>query len=614
MQRRAAPRGMRALRNKRIFLLGIAVTAIALLQVLRLAWLQWLPHAPAAAKATHYRSESVGQRERTLVLDGGRADFVDRSGRALTGKTVMALAAYPVSRKSEEYDEQYERLAAILETRPDQLLSWLNSLKEPSFYYDDKQGRPGKQPYRLSTDQLAQLQELRLEGIRALPYRERYLAPYPAMHALGYISQHPERIAALHGDKLPLGRWSLRDRIGGAGLEKSLDPLLHGIGAVSVAHYTDGMNQSLHGLDMRLLRQDNPYYPLRVVTTLDLDIQTRLEQYADSAGLKEGAIVVLDAQSSDVIAMVSRPLYDPYALRSEGREMINRAVHAIAPGSVFKLVTEAAALEAGRTSLNERFHCSGEYGKYGLSCWKHGGHGTLTLQEALAQSCNIAFATLGERLLPGQLQHTADRLGLGKQVGWHSDGVFEPLGQPLRLLGEEEGGRIFYRLPQQRDGGLLAQTAIGQRDVALSPLQAANLMVTLLHGGIVQSPRIVSELRYGNGQLLASLPSQQLHSPHGRIAPATANALLRGMEGVVASGTGKSLLGTKWPLAGKSGTAQTLQEGKERNHQWFVGYGPARSARYAVAVVAENRLPGSSNQATLLFRGVMERLAEGKRG
>lgn len=611
MRRRAAAgKGGRAARNRRIFIVAIAVTAIALLQVLRLAWLQWLPHAPAAAKATHYRRESVGQRERTLVLDSGRADFVDRNGRALTGETIMALAAFPVNRQLWQDKEQQERLAAILGIRSEQLLLWLNGLKEPSFYYGAD--ATGKQPYRLSTLQLAQLQELRLEGIRALPYRQRYLAPYPAMHALGYVSQHPERITELYGNKLQEGRWSLHDRIGGAGLEKSLDPLLHGIGAVSVAHYTDGVNGPLHGLDMRLLRQDNPYYPLQVVTTLDLDIQAQLELYADSAGLKEGAIVVLDTQSADIVAMVSRPVYHPYSLRSEGQEMINRAVHAIAPGSVFKLVTEAAALEAGRTALNERFHCSGEYGKYGLSCWKRGGHGTLTLQEALAQSCNIAFATLGERLQPEQLLHTADRLGLGRQIGWHSEGVFQPLGQPLRLLGEEEGGRIFPALLQQRDGGLLAQTAIGQRDVAISPLQAANLMVTLLNGGVVQSPRIVSELRYGNGQLLARLSPQRLHSPHGRIAPATASALLQGMEGVVTHGTGKSLQGALWKLAGKSGTAQTMQGGKERNHQWFVGYGPIRSPRYAVAVVAENRLPGSSNQATQLFRGVLERLAGAK--
>ncbi|MBJ6363004.1 penicillin-binding protein [Paenibacillus sp. MAHUQ-46] len=591
--------------RRRIYYLGLAVTAIALLQLVRLAWLQWLPHYPAAPAVHHYRDQSVNQRERGLILDTGRADFVDRKGRALTGETVMVLAAFPVSNKLWAQTGGLDKLAAILETNPATLFNWLSSLKEPGFYHE----HGGKLPYRLSSKQLEQLVSLRLEGIRVLPYHVRYKPPYSAMHAIGYISQHPEWLETLYSSQLEQGKLKLNDRIGGAGLEKSLDLLLQGIGGVAVSHFTDGVNRPLHGLDMRLTRTDNPYYPLRVVTTLDLELQKELEMYVDKQGLKDGAVVVLDANNADIVAMVSRPAYDPYRLDASGREMINHAIHAIAPGSVFKLVTEAAALEAGQTSLDEVFHCNGEYGKYGLSCWKQGGHGTLTLREALAKSCNIAFAHIGERLQYDQFMQTADRLGLGKQIGWESVEAFKPLGQPLRLLGEEEGGRLFAELSKQRDGGLLAQTAIGQRDVAVSPLQAANLIVTLLHNGQVRAPRIVSEIRYANGHLMSSLPVRDLYSPYGKAAPATIRALLAGMEDVVAYGTGASLQGAKWRLAGKSGTAQTLQSGKEREHQWFVGYGPVQAPRYAVAVVAENRLPGSRNQSTALFRGVMDILA-----
>ncbi len=351
--RRRRREGMR----RRIYYFGLVVTAVAIIQLVRLAWLQWLPHSPAAPAVHHYQDYSVNQRERGLLLDTGRADFADRKGRAMTGETVMTLAAFPVNTKLWTQAGQLDKLAAILNTSPVRLYDWLSKLREPGFYH--RQGE--KLPYRLSGKQLEQLGAMRLEGIRVLPYHVRYKPPYAAMHAIGYISQHPERLETLYGSQLEQGKLKLHDRIGGAGLEKSLDSLLHGIGGVAVSHYTDGVNKPLHGLDMRLVRSENPYYPLKVVTTLDLEIQDQLEHYLDKQGLKEGAVVVLDAKNADIVAMVSRPAYDPYRLDAGGKEMINRAIHAIAPGSVFKLVTEAAALEAGEAELDEMFHCNGEY-------------------------------------------------------------------------------------------------------------------------------------------------------------------------------------------------------------------------------------------------------------
>jgi cell division protein FtsI/penicillin-binding protein 2 len=155
----------------------------------------------------------------------------------------------------------------------------------------------------------------------------------------------------------------------------------------------------------------------------------------------------------------------------------------------------------------------------------------------------------------------------------------------------------------------MAQTGIGQRDAAVTPLQAANLVVTLLHDGSVLEPRLVSEIRYANGQLLAKLPRKAAPSQYGSIAPSTARALLRGMEAVVAHGTGRSIREGAWAVAGKSGTAQTVRAGAARNNQWFVGYGPVEAPRYAVAVLVENRAPGLANQATALFRGVMDLVA-----
>ncbi|UVI31946.1 peptidoglycan D,D-transpeptidase FtsI family protein [Paenibacillus spongiae] len=591
--------------NRRVFGILLVMSAIMLCFLLRLAWLQAMPAAPAASGRTNLKKESVLQRERSLVLDSGRGDFFDRNGRALTGETYKALAVFPLKAQARGTALDQERLAGVLGVDQAALSNWMNGLREPAFW--SKKGE--KVPLRLSQAQLAVIQGLRVNGVRVLPYRNRYPVSSVAKHAIGYISQHPELLNKSYASELLKKSMKLSDQIGGAGLERSLDRLLRGSGPTSVSYFTDGADKPLNGLDMRLTGSDNPYYPIKVVTTIDLEIQRAIEQYVDRIGLAEGAVVVLDAENGDIAAMASRPQLAPGSIGREGTDAANRAIRGATPGSVFKLVTEAAALEAKVTREREVFECSGDYGKYGLHCWKSGGHGRLTLREALAQSCNIAFASVAERLNAEQLSVTARRLGLERRIGWNDAHPFKPLGEPLRLLPEEEAGGLFAKPPVSYDGGQLAQTGIGQRDVRITPLQAANLVVTLLHDGHVVKPRLVSELRYANGQLMAKLPVQYAEAEDGRIAPATAQALLHGMQAAVTEGTGRSLRDGLWTVAGKSGTAETLRDGEPRNHHWFVGYGPVSAPRYAVAVLAMNRSPGTINKATQLFGGIMNILA-----
>ncbi|MBW7461048.1 penicillin-binding protein, partial [Paenibacillus sepulcri] len=233
-------------------------------------------------------------------------------------------------------------------------------------------------PHKLSKQQLDTISGLRLDGVRILPYRNRYPSGFDAKHAIGYISQHPELLQTRYERELSKRKMKLTDQVGGAGLERSLDGLLRGTGATSVSFFTDGSDKPLNGLDMRLTSPDNPYYPLKVVTTLDLPLQNKIEAYADAHGLREGAVVVLDAHTGDIVSMVSRPLLAPDSLKKTGTDMANHAVRATTPGSIFKLVTAAAALEADLTEEREVFECDGDYGHYGLHCWKEGGHGRLT--------------------------------------------------------------------------------------------------------------------------------------------------------------------------------------------------------------------------------------------
>ncbi|MCQ6558500.1 peptidoglycan D,D-transpeptidase FtsI family protein [Paenibacillus mendelii] len=597
--------GRRRRMNRRIFGILLAMSALMGGFLLRLAWLQAMPAAPVTSSRANLTRESVLQRERSLVLDSGRGDFLDRSGRPITGETYKALAVFPLHADARGTISDQKALAGVLGVNHAILTEWMNGLREPAFWTVQGEMRP----LHLSDAQLQVIQRLRVNGVRVLPYRNRYPASFVARHAIGYTSQHPEFIHESYASELLRKKMKLSDQVGGAGLERALDRLLRGSGPTSVSYFTDGANNPLNGLDMRFTGSNNPYYPLKVGTTIDVDIQRAVEQYVDRSGLAEGAVVVLDADNGDIVTMVSRPQLAPGSIGLAGTDEANHAIRAVTPGSIFKLVTEAAALEANVATEREVFECSGDYGRYGLHCWKRGGHGRITLREALAQSCNIAFATVAERLSAEQFLVTANQLGMGRRIGWSDPKPFKPLGEPLRLLPEEEAGGLFAKAPAAYDGGQLAQTGIGQRDVRITPLQAANLVVTLLHEGRVLEPRLVSELRYANGQLMAKLPVQYAAADYGRIAPATAHALLHGMQAVVTSGTGRSIQDGIWTVAGKSGTAETLKGGKARNNQWFVGYGPVSAPRYAVAVLVENRRPDTANKATQLFRGIMDVLA-----
>lgn len=637
---------------KRIWLAAWLISLIMLIYIGRLAWLQLMPGSSAAAVHSQQTSRggwqrlSVQQRQRNLVLDTGRGDFYDRHGAAITGETYSAVAIFPVRKDMRGNEKDLTELCGLLGITEEQLQRKWDAVREPVFW---KAGG-GQRPMRLTDSQAIRIKKLKLNGVRVLPYRNRYLPQFKAKHVIGFTSQHPEWLQAEHADELASGKRKLAEQVGGSGLEKSLDKLLHGVGATSVSYFIDGQNAPMQGLDMRITQPGNRYYPLKTITTIDLKLQNEIEDYIDAQGMQEGAVVVLDAGNADIVAMVSRPQLKPGQFQSsDGKEWANHALKAAAPGSVFKLVTEAAALEAGVVNRHEKFFCNGEYGKYGLSCWKEGGHGYLTLEEGLAQSCNIVFATIAERLKASELKRTADALGIGQKAGWHREHSFGPFSEPLRLLEEEEGGQLFApvspdnaewsgkqgglsgegksgklsgkrrgklaaaQMAQEEaamlaavDGGVLAQSGIGQRDVMMSPLQAANLIVTLLNEGRVMEPRLVSEIRYANGQRMVKLPAQRAQAIRGRIKPATAHLLLRGMKAVVDHGTGRSIRQGLWAAAGKSGTAETTRAGIARNHQWFAGYGPVKKPRYAIAVLVENQPPGSANQATKLFRGIMD--------
>ncbi|MGQ8872470.1 peptidoglycan D,D-transpeptidase FtsI family protein [Paenibacillus sp. TSA_86.1] len=605
--------------KRRIAIISAGLTLIFAVLMLRLGWIQIVQVnriMPGFQRTV--REMSVLQRERGVMLDSGRGQFTDAQGRSLTGKLQWGVVFFSPNKNEEtgqftdeSQEEKLERsreyvrlkqLALILNTDVNQLKKQWEKQDTPHLWTGG-----GSEPVLLTDAQLVGIRELKMKGVNAYPVMTRYPPKASGSQWLGYVNEHPEEHGRQSGHRDEV-RQPFAMKSGAAGLERTLEPLLRGVGPTLITRMVSGNGQVIPEIEPRVIAPANAHYPLVVETTIDAKLQQGIEELIASSRLQEGAVVVLDAKNADVRAMASYPFYQPQHVNPQQSSWGNRAIQGAVPGSIFKIVTAAAALENRVVSRGEKFHCEGGYGKYGLSCWKEHGHGELNLEKGFAESCNIVFAETARRLRMEQLEQTADRLGLARSIGWQAQHM---AGMPvLKHFDHEEPGRIRTDAVKSADEGAKIQTAIGQRDVLVTPLQAANLIVTLLHDGRVSSPRLVQQIRYADGDTMLDMPLHASPSAAGQISPTTAHQLLKWMTTVVQEGTGKSLQHARWHVAGKSGTAQVQQKGKAKNHQWFVGYGPVEKPRYAVAVLVQNVSPSSSHQATSLFRKVMDYLAE----
>ncbi|UKS27794.1 penicillin-binding protein 2 [Paenibacillus sp. HWE-109] len=603
------PSQLSALEKRRIFLVLFAILLLFIGIIGKLFWIQIAATENYSSRGVNLLKNSVIQRQRALVLDSGRGEILDRNLKPLTGKMIKSLVVFPMSKEVRVDPQQVNQLVRILQTTKERWLAFSSQLKEPQVWSVTDTGKP----VALSAGQEAQIQTLTLPNVKVTEMEDRYPTGMTARQLIGFIGQNPDRVMRLYGDDLEKGKLTLTSKIGGAGLEKTFDLFLRGIGETSISYFTDAGKRPLAGLDARMIAPDNTFYPVKLVITLDGSIQQRIEALMDSMQIRDGAVVVQEVKQGDIVAMASRPNYDPTQVDLASNNWSNYAVKATAPGSIFKTVVAAAALDEGVVDPKETFNCEGALGKYGFTCWLRAGHGPLTLEQGFAQSCNIVFAKVMQRLTASQLETYAHKLGVLNEVGWTGKTDTQLI---LHQLDAEESGQLFGAHTPHDDEGVLMQTAIGQRDVMMTPLQASNMIVTLLNGGKGYSPRVVQEIRYQTDRLMESYAPKLQQVEAGRVSAATSKTLLNWMREVVTDGTGKGLQDAKWKLAGKSGTAQ-MQNGKqEKVNQWFIGYGPVATPKYAVSVVVKNLNASDSNKSIPLFKGVMDILAssEGSSG
>jgi peptidoglycan glycosyltransferase len=318
-----------------------------------------------------------------------------------------------------------------------------------------------------------------------------------------------------------------------------------------------------------------------VELSLDTRVQTVAEQQL--AG-RRGAVVALEPATGQVLAMASAPSFDLQRavtafdrIPTEGQPFVNRAVQGLyPPGSTFKVVTATAALESEIYRPDTEFDDDGVFETPGGPIRNFGNDefGRHTLQTALTNSINTTFATIGDVLGAETLGASMSAYGFGERP---------PVDLPeVETSGRRRGGRV---LPNDEEGEDTARIAIGQEQLAVTPLQMAMVAGAVANGGTVMAPRLMKRIVDRGGSVVQRAEPQEVGQA---LSAANAAALADMMEDVVREGTGTAaaLSGAGVRVAGKTGTAETDDPG--RNQAWFIGFAPADDPAVAVAVVIED--------------------------
>lgn len=579
--------------RKRFLLLSLAAIGIFLLLMLRLWYLQ-------VVSTERYRELSEQNRIRYIPIAAPRGAIYDRDGELL----VDNRPSFDISVLRQEVQDRellLDRLSAYLGVDAGELRKrWANGSRFPKY-------RPLPLAEDITLDQLEQIQEnaVVLPGVLA---EVRPLRSYPngemGAHLFGYLGEITER--ELQKDEEDFYRQG--DFVGKSGLELKLEKYLRGISGER------RVEVDVLGKELRLLKTQEPVPGSRVYLTLKKDLQLAAEA---AFGEEAGAAVALDVHTGEILAMASRPSFNPadFARGISGKQWVsllqnprhpleNKAIKGqYPPGSTFKIVTALAALKAGVTNPTRTVYCGGKFhlGSRAFRCWKRGGHGTVDLNKALRESCDVYFYQVGLEMGIDRLAQMSVNLGLGSPLG-------VPLeGEKAGLIPSREWKR--KRFSERWYDGETVIAAIGQGYVLTTPLQLAVMTASVANGGKVLRPHVVKRVEDLEGRLLMETTPELIHSIG--LHPPDLEAVRRGLVSVVNEGGGTARV-AQLPgitVAGKTGTAQVVRLKEDRNkdeasipyrfrdHALFVAYAPAEDPRIAVAVVVEHGMHGGSAAA-----------------
>ena len=569
-------------------LLGL-VLLFASAMVLRLGWLQLLHGQENRARADENRI-------RLLARNPVRGRILDRNGQVLvSSRLTYSLYLQPKL----VTDQSWPALRARL--------SQLMGVPEAQLEQKRREG-PGSQRFRIElASQLTPQQVLRFReqsnGLKGAEVDLDVLRSYPhgslGAHALGYtqpITEQEYKSLAKKG-------YQIRDRIGRIGLEAAFESHLRGAWGGQMVE-VNAMGEIQRILGDRPSKAGKDLY-----TTLDLDLQRAAEQVLkDKPG---GAIVALNPTNGAILALASRPTFDPNffsksvttqkeydaLFNSPVKPLLSRAMSAYDPGSTWKAVTAMAGMESGKFPPNTKLVTRGciTYGGHCFPDHNGAGFGTIGYEDALRFSSNTFFYQVGVGVGSIALHNAALSLGFTKPTGIEI-GYEESPG----LVGNERWaaqGRGWSKpgstpwIPED-----MASMSIGQSVVQITPLQLARAYAVFANGGYLITPHLVDQ-----GLDWTDPPRRTKVD----IKPATLATIARGLRKVVSDGTGAGLnVPNLPPAAGKTGTAEDSTGGPD--HAWFACFAPYPNGQIVVVAFAQNTPGGGSVHALPMARKVLE--------
>lgn len=433
-------------------------------------------------------------------------------------------------------------------------------------------------PFDLTDTQVALARNLSLPGVIITTAEVQSRKPSLASHLLGYLG------------KAENNQWQ-----GQMGIEAFYDRELHSTVPESVARiFMDARGHYISGLGIQVAQGLPDKNRKNVVLTIDRDLQEIVEKVLDKAGIKDGAAVVMDISSGDIVAMASRPDYNinaaVYNASNIGgtpepvqQSFLNNCLSLYQPGSVFKVIVAAAALEEGIVKPDTEFLCVGEKDEL-VKCYNKTGHGLINFAQAVAYSCNPIFARVGLKLGADKMVKYAEKFGManGSIIGYKQN----DLSQQLNMITQPYS---------------LVNASLGQWPVRANVVQITAMMSCIANDGVYVPPRLVREIRSTDGTIVKKVePGQKTRA----VSKQSADTVQSMLEMVTEYGTGQQAYVSDWGSAGKTGSAQV---GNEKVDAWFSGYAPLANPRYVATVLVNDGESGGKTAAPL-FKEIMQQI------
>mmetsp|Transcript_21554 Transcript_21554/g.10023 ORF Transcript_21554/g.10023 Transcript_21554/m.10023 type:complete len:541 (-) Transcript_21554:4380-6002(-) len=487
-------------------------------------------------------------------------------------------------------DQTIEKLSRYINASADELMTKI----EQSRGFDSYKPVLLKQDISRDTVAVVEVNKFDLPGIILSVTPKRHcIYEECAAHLIGYLGE-------IDADELTDGEYpdcKRGDFIGKFGVEKVYDGFLMG---------KKGGRQvevDVRGQVVRTLSTVNAQPGCNIYLTIDVDLQKKAEELLRN---KIGAIVVMAVENGEVLAMASSPAFDQNdfvnnmshskwkaLISNPFAPMTNRVIQGeYPPSSIYKIITAAVGLNEGVISSDSTVFCSEKY-KYGnrdFKCWKKGGHGLVTVEKAMAESCDVFFYDIGRKLGVDKLAQYAKGFGLGSKTGIN--------------LEHEEAGLVPTSDWKKRytdtlwQGGETLSVAIGQSYNLATPLQMAVLISAVANGGVRYKPLIVRKVCSVNGEVIEKNEVEFV----GRL-PVSKTAIeivKKGLWKVVHDkhGTARRIYVENISISGKTGTAQVVSRKQEQDdkevefrlkpHAWFVAYAPSDNPKIAISVIVEH--------------------------